>query len=354
MTDLDAELRQFRAFLEASERLLQARTLQEKLDIVAGGVVDSGLFGRCVVSTYHHERTAEAMVGGAGVDATDIARLRREPTLSQETVAALERQGTPLGAHCYYIPAHMLGAHPATVASERSARTFVDWHPDDMFLATLRSARGQLFGFVTADDPPDGRVPTPDSVPTLVLFANLASDLLEREFLLRRDRLTSLYNGAFLNEVLDQLDAPPRAAFAALYADLDNLKRVNDRFGHRAGDQYIVAAGRILRQATGPGAIAFRPYGDEFIAVTADARAFGRARARIAAAVATWNSAERLSLVAFAPGEEQLAAFRLGMSAGAARRRGAEAARQVVTRAENAMYRHKRAARGEGPRRRPR
>lgn len=349
-----AELQQFRAFLRASEGIVQAATLQDKLTVIARGVVESGLFRRCLVSVYQHELTEAVMVGGQGIAAHEIARLRREPSLSRDEIRQLEAEGAPLGAHCYYIPARLLGSRPWGVPSDLPREAFENWHPDDMFLATLWSRDGHLFGFLTADDPMEGEIPTPHSVRTLALFANLASELLEREFALRRDALTHMYNGAFLDEILAELDGPPKPPFSALFADLDNLKTVNDRFGHRVGDQFILAAGKIVTMAAGGRAMTFRPYGDEFIAICQDADSLAPAPDRLEEALAAWNLGPRLSVLGSALRDDQ-PQYRLAMCAGTADREGAEPARAVVSRAERSMYERKRIVhRGQLGRGRPR
>lgn len=354
MERVGAELQQFRAFLRASDGIVQAATLQDKLTVIARGVVESGLFRRCLVSVYQHELTEAVMVGGQGVDAQEIARLRRQPALSRDDVRQLEAAGAPLGGRCYYIPARLLGARDGLVPSDLPREAFHDWHPDDMFLATLWSRAGHLFGFLTADDPTEGKVPTAHSVRTLALFASLASELLEREFALRRDALTQMYNGAFLDEILAELDRPPQPPFSALFADLDNLKTVNDRFGHRVGDQFILAAGRIVALAAGGRAMTFRPYGDEFIAICQEADSLAPAAERLEQALAVWNLGPRLGVLGGAPGDDQ-PQYRLAMCAGTADRQGAEPARAVVGRAEQSMYERKRIVhRGPPGRGRPR
>jgi diguanylate cyclase (GGDEF)-like protein len=47
-------------------------------------------------------------------------------------------------------------------------------------------------------------------------------------------------------------------------ADVDGLKRVNDRFGHEAGDQLIRSAAHVFRSVAPPGALVARLGGDEF------------------------------------------------------------------------------------------
>ncbi|QSH91219.1 diguanylate cyclase [Treponema medium] len=51
-----------------------------------------------------------------------------------------------------------------------------------------------------------------------------------------------------------------------LVADIDDLKKVNDTFGHNAGDDYIQTCAAILKQAINTPNTLFRIGGDEFVA----------------------------------------------------------------------------------------
>ncbi len=52
--------------------------------------------------------------------------------------------------------------------------------------------------------------------------------------------------------------------------DINNLKQINDEFGHAAGDDYIRAAAKVIREVYEPHALCFRLGGDEFGAVFQD------------------------------------------------------------------------------------
>ena len=47
--------------------------------------------------------------------------------------------------------------------------------------------------------------------------------------------------------------------------DLDNLKHINDTYGHDWGDQYIHRTGRCLAENTPNGTVVSRLSGDEFV-----------------------------------------------------------------------------------------
>lgn len=61
--------------------------------------------------------------------------------------------------------------------------------------------------------------------------------------------------------------------FGLLYIDIDDFKRVNDRFGHQAGDEAIRLIARTLMAATRPSDEVIRWGGDEFVIVLGDADA---------------------------------------------------------------------------------
>jgi diguanylate cyclase (GGDEF)-like protein len=108
-------------------------------------------------------------------------------------------------------------------------------------------------------------------------------------------------------------------------ADLDNLKAVNDRYGHEAGDRLIRAAANLLRRhARGADRIA-RVGGDEFLILMpeTDLHGAGRYLARMRAAVRRIQATEVSGL---------------RLSFGAATAREEETLVSVMARADAAMY----------------
>ena len=81
------------------------------------------------------------------------------------------------------------------------------------------------------------------------------------------DILTGLYNRQAFNRVCETLFAAPgqmRVA-ALLMMDLDNLKHINDTYGHDWGDQYIRRTGQCLKENTPADTVCARLSGDEFL-----------------------------------------------------------------------------------------
>jgi diguanylate cyclase (GGDEF)-like protein len=87
------------------------------------------------------------------------------------------------------------------------------------------------------------------------------------------DGLTGLPNRLLLIERLDHAVLQARrtgTTVAVLFADLDRLKRVNDLYGHRVGDQLLVAVADRLSATMRAGDTLARMSGDEFVIVCED------------------------------------------------------------------------------------
>ncbi len=149
-----------------------------------------------------------------------------------------------------------------------------------------------------------------------------------------RDALTGLWNRRYfderLAEELHRAGRDPSRRFSVLAIDVNDLKIVNDRHGHAAGDQVLVLAAQFLRDTLRTYDICCRVGGDEFAAIfpevgpAACAALVGRLRRALDRA----NDGRRLPL---------------GLSFGSSSypEQGTSLA-AIVGRADEAMYRDKR------------
>ncbi|MGV8966338.1 MAG: putative bifunctional diguanylate cyclase/phosphodiesterase [Cellulomonas sp.] len=88
-----------------------------------------------------------------------------------------------------------------------------------------------------------------------------------------RDPLTGLPNRALLQERLAHASARGQrthTAVAVLVADLDGFQRVNETYGHRFGDDLLVAVATRLSALVRPGDTLARVSGDEFVFLCED------------------------------------------------------------------------------------
>ena len=120
-----------------------------------------------------------------------------------------------------------------------------------------------------------------------------------------RDYLTGLYNRRYLFEAGRQLLARVQRrqnSLACAMLDIDFFKRINDTFGHDAGDQVLRRMGAILKEHFRAGDIVARFGGEEFCVLAADVATndllplFERLRETIAAAEITTDSGRQLRI----------------------------------------------------------
>lgn len=102
-------------------------------------------------------------------------------------------------------------------------------------------------------------------------IGQLALSFSEMEHNLRIDKLTAVFNRAsllaqigFMRRQLEQAGGdPPR--FALLFIDLDHFKKINDQYGHDAGDKALVTVAMRLKESVRVTDVVARYGGDEFV-----------------------------------------------------------------------------------------
>ena len=106
------------------------------------------------------------------------------------------------------------------------------------------------------------------------------------EYQAQTDSLTGLYNHRYFHERLRaELTRASRArdSVAVLMLDIDDFKRVNDVYGHGAGDQVLTELADLLRVALRGSDVVCRLGGEEFGVIMAERRRRRRAQPRAAA-----------------------------------------------------------------------
>jgi len=84
------------------------------------------------------------------------------------------------------------------------------------------------------------------------------------------DDLTGLYNIRFLNQSIDiEIERSRRfgSMFTLIFMDIDDLKKVNDRFGHLTGSRVLIETARVLQENLRKVDIIIRYGGDEFVII---------------------------------------------------------------------------------------
>jgi len=81
------------------------------------------------------------------------------------------------------------------------------------------------------------------------------------------DVLTDLYNRTYLEEELQRINTERQLPISIIMADLNNLKMINDRYGHTTGDELLKKTAELLRESCRHEDVIARQGGDEFVVV---------------------------------------------------------------------------------------
>jgi diguanylate cyclase (GGDEF)-like protein len=111
----------------------------------------------------------------------------------------------------------------------------------------------------------------------LVSISHTIAMIFEQAFLYRKidevtvtDDLTGLYNIRFLNRSIEmEIEMSQRygSLFSLIFLDIDNLKKVNERFGHLAGSRVLIETARLLQDNLRKVDVTIRYGGDEFVII---------------------------------------------------------------------------------------
>lgn len=157
-----------------------------------------------------------------------------------------------------------------------------------------------------------------------------------------RDPLTGLFNRRYLETTLDrELSRAERrrGSLSVIMGDLDHFKRLNDTYGHDAGDRVLQEFAELLRTFTRSEDVACRYGGEEFLLILPDTPA------EVCLRRATELCAAVRELMPAAHGEEKI---RVTGSFGVASfPQHGRTRQELIARADAALYRAKRNGRDQ-------
>ncbi len=101
-----------------------------------------------------------------------------------------------------------------------------------------------------------------------ISYINRIMALLEKYAF--RDMLTGAYNRHFFEMKKDTILETSQSVITLVMCDIDNLKKVNDIYGHAEGDNYIKSCSKTLFSSVRKKDLIFRIGGDEFLIMLPD------------------------------------------------------------------------------------
>ncbi len=172
----------------------------------------------------------------------------------------------------------------------------------------------------------------------LLMSGNNYFEMLESARDAESDTLTGLASWRKTTQYLHR-HIQRQQPFALLFLDVDGLKRVNDRFGHAAGDELLRLVGEACRLHARKGDIVGRRSGDEFLLALE-----GLDRPQAEAVLARLQRGIEAELA----GHPEFSAAAAGASIGLALYpQDSQSEMDLVEIADHQMYRNKRARRAE-------
>lgn len=132
-----------------------------------------------------------------------------------------------------------------------------------------------------------------------ILMGRIEGQRLQLDYRSRFDALTGLLNRHGMLAAADSIFDKGNAGVPAtvLFADLNQFKAVNDRYGHGAGDRVLAEFAQIFSESADMG-VCGRWGGDEFVAILPqrDAAAIQQIFERIEARTAAWSAGNGLPM----------------------------------------------------------
>jgi diguanylate cyclase (GGDEF)-like protein len=168
-----------------------------------------------------------------------------------------------------------LGQGMAGIVAEKGLSLLGRSVTNQTFVIAPVISHAGIEGVLSLTDRLGGRQYTSADLASSTFVAGHIADLLEYRRQAMIDTVTGLPNRRAFDEALErELARASRAAkqFSVVFLDVDELKAVNDRAGHAAGDELLRNVGRALLRETRQYDFAARIGGDEFGVQLADTK----------------------------------------------------------------------------------
>jgi len=159
------------------------------------------------------------------------------------------------------------GSIPPAAAKVLQAITGID-----RFIGLSFLVDGQVYGTALMGMKAGIPDPPPDM---LCFFASMTSIAFRGKqneerltYVSQHDELTGLFNRRHFYEVLEKLQSTGQFPLVLMMMDVDNLKQINDRYGHLAGDEALARFAKHVSGQLAERMVFSRLGGDEFVLIS--------------------------------------------------------------------------------------
>jgi diguanylate cyclase (GGDEF)-like protein len=286
----------------------------------------------------------------------DVSRI-----ILRHVAGALRASGAALAVPGPAVPFSIIATHGAPQLATAALRSTLNAHGEpDSASQSDRGGRvlvqeitggGQVLAMISLAERLDSRPFTRSDAAFLRALTAPAALAFEREAMRRQaaafaraaaiDPVSGLYNRRHFHARLqEELQRAERSdsTVALLMIDLDDFKRINDTYGHAAGDATIRAAATIIRRSVRPFDICTRYGGEEFAVVMPDSSGIiaETVAERIRSRIGAWRATD-----------DALAALNITASIGFALGHRTTSSDEFLARADRALYAAKNAGKNQ-------
>ncbi|KRQ87260.1 Diguanylate cyclase DosC [Caloramator mitchellensis] len=117
-----------------------------------------------------------------------------------------------------------------------------------------------------------------ESIQECIKFSNIVLELIDKNNIINSsifDKLTRAYTRKFFDDAIEehiQNAENSNGYFSIIMIDIDNFKKLNDKFGHQTGDKILKQLGNVVRETIRKNDLFCRYGGEEFIIILPDTK----------------------------------------------------------------------------------
>jgi signal transduction histidine kinase/putative methionine-R-sulfoxide reductase with GAF domain len=208
--------------MRSSTKIMNAKYMRKRLNVIANAVLKLGW--RRVVIAFRDENleAIERVTAGLAKEERELLQKRHASGRTWQERLGPKFERFKMGEFYYlpwtdpwvreYVHSVPLGTSidDATtyigVPSKLSPEEMIDWHPQDMLYAPLRTPEGRVVGTLSMDDPIDGRKPTRETLTPLELFLHQAAITIENAQLIESLRKARRQLGDYADQLEHEVE----------------------------------------------------------------------------------------------------------------------------------------------------
>lgn len=281
---------------------------ENPLDILSAAEKYLGIFGGGNVYLYINRNYYDSFMDPEASAGIGTRKFSDTFVLAAQSSISQSRAETPEDSHAGdFAETKAAGetkVHPDKILHRKELATAAPLAEEPFTLFYPLHFKNTMMGFLALNQPPNlSEMNLHESISNLLVFAiengrqklvarNL-NDKLDR--LCLTDSLTELYNRFGYERFSEEMftDMKKKGNFIrVLFLDIDDMKGINDRFGHENGDLALRTLSRIIRNSCRQEDFKMRYGGDEFVIITRDCK--GDIKSRVKDKIAQCNASGEL------------------------------------------------------------